>query len=81
MKRSPFEIVGDGERSAVGNQREDTLVLGSCRGVVEGRASLLVPGTDLTSFTYHHVHTLDVSGERGGGEGREREKEERGERR
>ena len=72
VKRSPFEIVGDSERGAVGNQGEDTLVLGCRRGVVERCAALLVFGTDLTAFSYHHVHTLNVTGggeERGGGGG------------
>ena len=61
MKRGTVEVIRHSEGGAVGNQGEDTLVLGGRRGVVEGSATELVTSTDLTTLTDHHVHTLNVS--------------------
>ena len=64
MKRSAVEVVRHSEGGSVGNQGEDALVLRGCRGVVERSATELVASTDLAAFTDHHVHALNVSGER-----------------
>ena len=61
MKRGTVEVIRHCEGGAVGNQGEDTLVLGGRRGVVEGSATELVTSTDLTTLTDHHVHTLNVT--------------------
>ena len=61
MQWSPIELVGDDQRGPVGYQGEDGLVLGSGGSVVEGGTTQLVSGIDRAVFSYHHVHTFDVT--------------------
>ena len=60
MERSALEVVRHCQGCSVSNQREDTLVLGGHRGVVERGATQRVSGANLAALTDHQVHALNV---------------------
>ena len=63
MQWCPAKLVYAGQRSPVGHQREDTLVLGRGRGVVERGAAVLVPSIDVgeTHHVENDINTLNVT--------------------
>lgn len=60
---SPVELIQTSERGSVGHEGEDTLVLGRGRGVVEGRATILVTTVDVREANHvqNHINTLNVT--------------------
>ena len=63
VKRCPVELVQAGEGGSIGYQGENTLVLGSGSGVVEGTATVLVTTIDVgeANHVQDHINTLYVT--------------------
>ena len=63
MQWSPVELVQAGEGGTIGNQGENTLVLGSGSSIVEGRVTILVTSIDVgePNHIQNHINTLNVT--------------------